>query len=461
MNNGIMGRADLLANKPFSIATCDFEEPGAATVTVNLVNRNNETVKVWIAVNTTLHEMAAIDAFVEYELELEPNAVVERSGILLKKDEYVTVKSDTSNVSATAWGSSYGSDSTDPVLYITGEVTALADGAATTVYLGREATVLGDVTYTVESGTPPTGLTLNSTTGALEGTMPTTGYSASGTQSNFTVSATSGSKTESKTIFIRKIWGDGTQEDRPAASAEDAADLRTIGGPTQIWIDPEAKRKPFQIYAASSLSELMTVPASASRPAWVTNITGLNIISRSIIDQQDTMLIEIDDYHRLIRHLFDPTVDSGTTPYFYWAIENSSTNTLIGITRTRFYNTDYAGWQSHHNFGDRPDTLAPYGGDIVPEWNVWGTSGLPSGSEYVITNDTSEHVRSIPYRNSSAGYSSPGSYGLHYKRTDTGEHYPWRNGNDVNTSEGYFFPSSSNSLAGVANLRHYIFVSQT
>lgn len=461
MNNGIMGAVDLLANKPYSLATCDFEEPGAATITVNLVNRNATTVKVWIAVNDELHDMDVDEPWVEYETELGPNSVLERSGILVKKDQYVTVKSDTSNVSATAWGSSFGSDKTSPVLIVTGERIALADGAETTVYLGRGGyTAQGTTTYTIQSGTPPTGLTLDADTGTLSGTMPTTGYAAAGTQSSFQLSATSGSSTVTQNVFIRKIWGDGTQQNRPAASAEDAADLRTINGPTQIWIDPETVRKPFQIYAASTLSELMTIPASASRPAWVTNITGLNIISRSVINQVDTMLISIDNYHRLIRHLFDPTTDSGTTPYFYWAVENSLTNTLVGITRTRFYNTDYAGWQSHHTGAD-PVSLAPYGGDIVPEWSVWGTTNLPSGTEYVVNNDTSEHVRSIPYRNFSPTYGSSGTYGLHYKRTDNGEHYPWRDASDVNTSEGYFLPSSTNDFTGVANLRSYIFVSQT
>ena len=95
---------------------------------------------------------------------------------------------------------------------------------------------------------------------------------------------------------------------------------------------------------------------------------------------------------------------------------------------------------------------------MVPHWDVWGTTFM-NGGTYQISNATSEHVRSWDYYQSA--YSSKG---LHYKRTGSGEHYPWRNSSRVMTSEGYFYPSSSRSLYGWnasgSGTTHYIFVAE-
>ena len=109
---------------------------------------------------------------------------------------------------------------------------------------------------------------------------------------------------------------------------------------------------------------------------------------------------------------------------------------------------------------------------MIPHWDVWGTNNLPGGSSYsyTISNATSEHVRSIPYRNNTAavgGTYSPSSYGLHYKRTGSGEHYPWRNSSDVNTSEGYFYPYGAGTTGFYGftgptgnGIVHYIFIAE-
>jgi len=457
MKNGIHGAYNLYTDTPQSIAQCLTDN--LATVTVNICNRGTVPATVRLGFTDAESTFDVGTGWIEYDIEIPARGVIERAGLVIPTGYYLTAQASTDNVSAQAWGFSAGTELAvlETLTPIAINVPVIANGALTEVDIS-----LGSVgtTYTLFSGTLPTGLSLSSA-GVISGTMATTGYNPAGVSSSVIIRSNTGGTIVDRDYNIIKYWADGSTPRLAAASAKDAADLITIGGPAEIWIDPELTRKPFKIYAASSLSELMTIPASASRPAWVTNISGLNIISSSVVDQMDTMIIDISKYHRLIRELFDPLVDSGTTPYFYWAVENTSTNTLIGITRTRFYNTDYEGWEYHHSFGDNPSSLAPYGGTIVPEWSVWGTTGLPSGTEYVVTDATAEHVRSIPYRSNSEGYGTAGSYGLHYKRTGDGEHYPWRNQYDVNTSEGYFLPSSTNSLAGVANLRHYIFVSQT
>ena len=221
--------------------------------------------------------------------------------------------------------------------------------------------------------------------------------------------------------------------------------------PTARWIKPD-NYTAFQCFVCDNLASLGTIPSGG--PQWAYNITGLNIVSKSLMNQTDSMDISFDNWHKLVNRLFNGT---NTSPYFYWAVFDTSINTLAGITRTYFTNGTFETWKNHHT-GDSPSALSPYGGSMVPHWDVWGTTYM-NGGTYTISNDTSNHVRSWDY------YQSNGSSkGLHYKRTGSGEHYPWRNSSRVMTSEGYFYPSSSRSLYGWnasgSGTTHYIFVAE-
>tara|TARA_B100000513_G_C11887420_1_gene181228 strand:- start:186 stop:1154 length:969 start_codon:yes stop_codon:yes gene_type:complete len=221
--------------------------------------------------------------------------------------------------------------------------------------------------------------------------------------------------------------------------------------PTARWIKPD-NYTAFQCFVCDNLASLGTIPSGG--PQWAYNITGLNIVSKSLMNQTDSMDISFDNWHKLVNRLYNGT---NTSPYFYWAVFDTSINTLAGITRTYFTNGTFETWKNHHT-GDSPSALSPNGGSMVPHWDVWGTTFM-NGGTYTISNDTSNHVRSWDY------YQSNGSSkGLHYKRTGSGEHYPWRNSSRVMTSEGYFYPSSSRSLYGWnasgSGTTHYIFVAE-
>ena len=221
--------------------------------------------------------------------------------------------------------------------------------------------------------------------------------------------------------------------------------------PTARWIKPD-NYTAFQCFVCDNLASLGTIPSGG--PQWAYNITGLNIVSKSLMNQTDSMDISYDNWHKLVNRLYNGT---NTSPYFYWAVFDTSINTLAGITRTYFTNGTFETWKNHHT-GDSPPLLSPNGGSMVPHWDVWGTTYM-NGGTYTISNDTSNHVRSWDYYQSN--YSSKG---LHYKRTGSGEHYPWRNSSRVMTSEGYFYPSSSRSLYGWnasgSGTTHYIFVAE-
>lgn len=225
--------------------------------------------------------------------------------------------------------------------------------------------------------------------------------------------------------------------------------------PTARWIKPD-NYVPFQIFVADNLASLGTIPSGG--PQWAYNITGLNIVSKGLMNQTNAMTISVEEWHKLMNRLFNGTNQS---PYIYWAVFDTSINTLAGITRTYFTNGTFETWKNHHT-GNNPSLLSPYGGSMVPHWDVWGTTYM-NGGTYQISNATSEHVRSIPYGTTVSSYNTT-SAGLHYKRTGSGEHYPWRNTSRVMTSEGYFYPSNSRSLYGWnasgSGTTHYVFVAE-
>lgn len=457
MSNGVLGTKNLIARRAYSLATCDFTT-GESSVTVNFTNRNDFDITVSLAITDNMHEIDDLSRYIEYETTVPANGSLERTGILVYKNTFVTVWSNSDNVSAQCWGYQQGTDNSTPPLFAAADPDLIVNGTPNELYLGRPSTSLGTVTYTLSSGSLPAGMTLSSN-GTATGTPSTAGFDPSGVTSTATIQAVNDTYTASRTFSIRRVWANGTTADLAALDATVATQYNSsLTTPTQIWIDPDDTNRPFQIYAAENIAALATVPAGTLKPSWVDNVSGLNIISRSVIDQTDTMLISIDDYHRLVNGRFG-TVAAGSTPYFYWIVTNSSSGQLIGVTRTRFYNTTFEGWRDHHT-GDNPATLTPNGGTITPEWSVWGTTNLPSGTEYVITNDTSNHVRSIPYRSVAPTYNDT-SVGLHYKRTADGEHYPWRDLDDVTTQEGYFFTSATNNFTGVPNIVSYIAISTT
>ena len=88
-----------------------------------------------------------------------------------------------------------------------------------------------------------------------------------------------------------------------------------------------------------------------------------------------------------------------------------------------------------------------------------GTAGgaISTGS-YTVSNDNNL-VRAVLPGDPHNG--SANNRGLHYKRTGSGEHYPWFNGSGNITDNGYFEPSSSYYMGTDSRYQHYLFLSDT
>jgi hypothetical protein len=90
------------------------------------------------------------------------------------------------------------------------------------------------VTYAVTSGTLPTGMTLNASTGVISGTPGSSGYNVNGVTSTVTVTATNtvtGNAT-AKSINIVRRWYDGTSATYAVPTNQTVSSITTATGQT-------------------------------------------------------------------------------------------------------------------------------------------------------------------------------------------------------------------------------------
>jgi hypothetical protein len=100
MATGRLGTADLAASTNTTLYTCPTET--FAVASISLCNRGSSsiTARIAIADNTT-----PVDAeYIEYDVELLPKGVLERSGIVLSAGQNIVVRSSAVDVSAVAFG---------------------------------------------------------------------------------------------------------------------------------------------------------------------------------------------------------------------------------------------------------------------------------------------------------------------------------------------------------------------
>ena len=177
--NGILGSYNLYSNVTQSVAQCSTEK--YSSVTLNLCNRSNvETCYVDIAITTTESVINNNSRYVEYNTRVAPNTSFQREGILVSAGEFVTLVyrgEEPRCLTASVWGIESGEDQG------LAEITLVRDAAPviTTTTLPdaeqglnySQQIVATDnreiVSYTIASGSLPTGLSLDQTTGLITG----------------------------------------------------------------------------------------------------------------------------------------------------------------------------------------------------------------------------------------------------------------------------------------------------
>lgn len=202
--------------------------------------------------------------WIEYGTEILPKGVLERTGITIAKNEYLTVRSSNNNVSAVCWGVTVG----DTDLTVSTSITANSDtsipvwtgSTSFSVFDGFDnsvqltATDPGELTYTVTSGTLPTGIALNNRTGLISGYIPPTSYGSSSTTTP-TITVSDGTNSVPRVFTITKRYRDGSTAEQ---SAPNAAYIKTLTGTTTngfYWLDPYPDRlAPIRVYCDMNYS---------------------------------------------------------------------------------------------------------------------------------------------------------------------------------------------------------------
>jgi len=100
MASGVLGSNDLGANTDTSVYTVPADT--YSVVTVSICNRGSSTANIRIAVAAAATPAAS--EFIEYDVALGPNGVLERTGIVAQATKIIVVRSSQANVSAVVMG---------------------------------------------------------------------------------------------------------------------------------------------------------------------------------------------------------------------------------------------------------------------------------------------------------------------------------------------------------------------
>ena len=100
MATGRLGVADLSAATNTTLYTVPANT--FAVVTVSICNRTASNITARIAIATT--DTPANSEFVEYDVQIGPNGVLERTGLVIDAGKLIVVRSSAANVSAVTYG---------------------------------------------------------------------------------------------------------------------------------------------------------------------------------------------------------------------------------------------------------------------------------------------------------------------------------------------------------------------
>lgn len=105
MANGILGSVDLSAATYTGVYLVPVDT--FSVVTVNIVNKNATSITVRLAVaktDPTGATLPAADDYLEYDTEILPNGVLERTGIVIDESRKVYAYSSSANTAVMVYG---------------------------------------------------------------------------------------------------------------------------------------------------------------------------------------------------------------------------------------------------------------------------------------------------------------------------------------------------------------------
>lgn len=207
---GLLASVDLLNGPTQAIYV---NNRNAATVaTINICNRNKQrSAKVRVAISTS--QTPADTDWIEFDTEIGPGGVLERSGCWVDPLQFIVVRSNIANVSAVVWGATKGTVNTSApgltpvsvgtISWVTPAMsfTLTAHNRIRREFVANDSNG-GTVFYSVVAGILPTGLGLTND-GVLEGRINNTG------SFDFTIRASNGTNFSDRN-FIGTITSGAT-----------------------------------------------------------------------------------------------------------------------------------------------------------------------------------------------------------------------------------------------------------
>ena len=107
--NGVLGARDLLATIPQAIYTNNNDM--ATVLSLNLINKSNVPGKFRVSIGTS-PTVQSTDSYIEFETELLPKGVLERTGLVVSPGYYVVVRSTVAPANAVCYGIEQGTQLT-------------------------------------------------------------------------------------------------------------------------------------------------------------------------------------------------------------------------------------------------------------------------------------------------------------------------------------------------------------
>lgn len=237
--NGMLGSRELYKEIIQSVYVCDYS--GGAVVTLNICNRGTTLTTVSVAISDAVNSPTSSE-WIEYNVEIQPHDAFERTAIALGLGQHIIVKSSNNSVNATCWGITVGDQDLEVPLITTNNTNLWISDTTVYTYAGATTSIplltsstLG-LTYSVTSGTLPSGLSLDGSTAIISGTTSDTSYNVNGQSSSVTV-ASSGASTP-KSFTIIKRWRDGATQGQAAPSATYIKNLTGTSSSGYYWISP-------------------------------------------------------------------------------------------------------------------------------------------------------------------------------------------------------------------------------
>jgi hypothetical protein len=103
MATGRLGIQNLSATTYTDLYTVPVDTFTVASI--SLCNRSGTNISVRVAVTTTAGPTTPVDSeFIEYDVVIAPKGVLERTGLVLKTGEIISVYASTTGISAVAMG---------------------------------------------------------------------------------------------------------------------------------------------------------------------------------------------------------------------------------------------------------------------------------------------------------------------------------------------------------------------